>query len=367
MSSPWRIPYSEPFLNSDTKRHLLDAYDASELSGNGMASKALESDLSAILGSSLGLTVSNGSAAIRLAFLALGLRPGMRVILPGWGFHVASNVAHSMGAIVEFRDVDLDSWCMNLSDIDSDIDRVEDTFIVLIHTLGNSSRLNLLDSLKSKDNVHIIEDSAEALFSKYKNRFLGTIFDAGTYSFHAAKTVTTGEGGFITLGNQQTFDKARLLRNHGMTPDRPYFHHMAGDNLRLSNLLAALALSQITQIDEIITKRKLIYRQYLSELNLEQSHFLHPVDPEGFFPWGVGVRCGEKRDKIISKLRELSIDSRPGFSSAEELPYFFERGQRENLFNSNTLAKEVVLLPHYPSMTENMVSEICEAITKSLK
>ncbi len=214
--------------------------------------------------------------------------------------------------------------------------------------------------------MHIIEDAAEAIFSSYKGLKLGTLFDVGTYSFHAAKTITTGEGGFITLGNEKLFEIAKLLRNHGMTPDKPYFHHLPGDNYRLSNLLSAIGLSQIENINVIIEKRKKIYEQYFVELKDSKAKYLVPTDPDGFFPWGVGVRCGIHRDDVIHNLQEIGIDSRPGFSSAELLPYFEAAKCAKELSNSNTLAAEVVLLPHYPGLTEDMVSEICEVVSKSL-
>jgi perosamine synthetase len=366
MNNKWRIPYSEPYLNEKTRIDLLDAFDASELSGNGAATRTLESQLSSLLNADFGLTVSNGSAALRLAFQTLGLRPGMKVILPGWGFHVASNVAHSMGATIEYIDVDIDSWCMDLDSIEQCIESNNDNFIVLIHTLGNSSHLDKIEKVKKLSNVHIIEDAAEALFSVYKGSHLGTLFDIGTYSFHAAKTITTGEGGFITLGNKKLFEVAKLLRNHGMTPERPYFHHLPGDNFRLSNLLSAIGLSQIENINVIIEKRKKIYEQYYVELKDSKAKFLMPTDPEVFFPWGVGIRCGKYRDEVIQKLQKAGIDSRPGFSSAALLPHFDSAKGNKELFNSNILASEVVLLPHYPSLTEEMVSEICEVVSKSL-
>jgi perosamine synthetase len=366
MNNKWRIPYSEPFLNEKTRIDLLDAFDASELSGNGVATRTLESQLSSLLNTEFGLTVSNGSAALRLAFQSLGLRPGMKVILPGWGFHVASNVAHSMGASIEYIDVDIDSWCMDLDLIEECIESDNDNYIVLIHTLGNSSHLEKTEKVKKLSNVHIIEDAAEAIFSSYKGSHLGTLFDVGTYSFHAAKTVTTGEGGFITLGNQKLFEVAKLLRNHGMTPDRPYFHHLPGDNFRLSNLLSAIGLSQIENINVIIEKRKNIYQQYFAELKDSKAKFLLPTDPDGFFPWGVGVRCGKYRDEVMKRLQNVGIDSRPGFSSAALLPYFDVAKGDKQLTNSSTLANEVVLLPHYPSLTQDVVSEICEVVSKCL-
>jgi perosamine synthetase len=364
LTSTWRVPYSEPYLTSKTREYLLEAFDNSELSGNGKATQDLEKRLSRLLNSPFGLTASNGSAAIRLGFMTLGFRPGMRVILPGWGFHVASNIAFSMGARVEFRDVELDTWCMNLDGIAESIGEDEEVIIVLVHTLGNSSQLDKLDELKAFPNVRIVEDAAEAMFSKYKGLSLGTIFDFGTYSFHAAKTITTGEGGFVTPMSEKSNERARILRNHGMTPDRPYFHHFPGDNLRLSNLLASIALSQLDDLTKIIKKRREIYSYFESELNSEKTTFLTPTDKQGFFPWGVGIKLPNQRELVASGLREIGVDTRPGFSSASSLPYFEGREKRESLLNSELLAKEVLLLPHYPSLSDESTYEISQTIKR---
>jgi perosamine synthetase len=334
-----------------------------------LALSRLESDIAQLLGAKKALAVSNGSAAIRLAFMSLGLKVGMRVILPGWGFHVAANIAFSMGAKVEFWDVDLNTWCMDLSGIAESINEGEETFIILIHTLGNSSELELLKEFSNSPKVHIIEDAAEALFSKHKGQSLGTIFDFGTFSFHAAKTITTGEGGIIVAKDDEVLKRAALLRSHGMTYKRPYFHELPGDNLRLSNLLASIALSQLEDIETIKSRRNEIYSDYLNELKaLPSSSFITPVDPEGFFPWGFGLRVGESRKKIQNTLGEYGIDSRPGFTSSSEIPHFMnsEMYPQGPISNSELLANEVILLPHYPSLTSENVKEISQIVLNAL-
>ncbi len=369
MTNSFRIPYSVPHLDKTTETHLLETFHSTQISGSGFALSRLENDIAQLLGTKKALAVSNGSAAIRLAFMSLGLKAGMRVILPGWGFHVAANIAFSIGAKVEFWDVNLNTWCMDLFGIAESIKENEETFIVLIHTLGNASDLELLKEISLSPKVHIIEDAAEALFSNYKGQSLGTIFDFGTFSFHAAKTITTGEGGIIVAKDDEILNRAALLRNHGMTYKRPYFHELAGDNLRLSNLLASIALSQLEDIEMIKSRRNEIYRDYLNELEtLPSSSFITPADPGGFFPWGFGLRVGESRKRIQNTLGDCGIDSRPGFTSSSEMPHFMnsEMYPRGPVSNSELLANEVILLPHYPSLTSENVKEISQIVLNAL-
>ena len=360
-----RVPYSIPYLPERTEVDVLDTFRSTRISGSGSAIDYIEDSLSKLLNANFGFAVSNGSAAIRMVLLAFGFKPGMRVILPGWGFHVAANIAFGMGAKIEFRDVDPDTWCMNLDGILDDIGKTEDVFLILIHTLGNSSNLELLENHANYSGLRIIEDSAEAMFSKYRGKNLGTIFDAGTYSFHAAKTITTGEGGFVTVNSAQMAGTCRLIRSHGMRSERPYFHEIAGDNFRLSNLLASVAIGQINEVDIIYDKRKNVYAQYLTELSdVPDEAFIRPLDPAGFFPWGFGLRLGTKRNVIARRLAEIGIETRPGFTSASQLPYVSEVLIAESgaLPHSDKLSEEVLLLPHYPDLAQDSIAEICAII-----
>jgi perosamine synthetase len=344
---------------------VLDTFRSTRISGSGAAIDSLEESLENALGAKFCFAVSNGSAAIRMALLALGFRPGMRVILPGWGFHVAANIAFSMGAKIEFRDVDPDTWCMNLEGILESIGSAEDVFLVLVHTLGNTSDLDFLQNASEYSGLRIIEDAAEAMFSKFRDKSLGTIFDAGTFSFHAAKTITTGEGGLVAVNSPELADTCQLIRSHGMTSERPYFHQLAGDNFRLSNLLATVAIGQLQEIEHICQLRNDVYASYLRNLSfLEASSFLKPLDLSGFFPWGFGIKLGRDREKVVVALANAGIETRPGFTSASQLPYFEEEWVRGDLglVNSDSLSSEVLLLPHYPRLSEESIQEICQII-----
>lgn len=364
-----RVPYSIPYLPERTEADVTETFRSTRISGSGTAIDFLENSLKKSLGAKYCFAVSNGSAAIRMALLALGFRPGMRVILPGWGFHVAANIAYGMGAQIEFRDVDSDTWCMNLDGILDSIGQNEDVFLILVHTLGNSSNLDLLNSADKYPGLRIIEDSAEAMFSNYRGKSLGTHFHAGTYSFHAAKTITTGEGGMVSVNSTELAKTCQLIRSHGMTAARPYFHEIAGDNFRLSNLLASVAIGQLHEIKSICQMRSEVFASYLRGLStMDTNNFIKPTDPEGFFPWGFGLKLGNEKKRISSALTAAGIETRPGFTSASELPYFNPDQVKggKTLINSNLLSTEVLLLPHYPQLREESIMEICAIILREI-
>jgi perosamine synthetase len=362
------IPYADPFFPVGTGQVLESTFENGQVSGSGIALGEMESKISRLLNAQKVFAVTNGSAAISLAFQALGLSRNSRVIVPGWGFHVAANVAYAMGAQVDFRDVSESSWCMEMSELSDLVDTQQHTIVILIHTLGNTADLDAYEALRKNPNIRIIEDSAEAFMSAYKQRMLGTFFDIGTYSMHAAKTITTGEGGFITVNDEKLNDKIQLLRNHGMSPNRPYFHEFAGSNYRLSNLLASIALPQLDQIKDIVAVRHNIYNLYKKNLEEVPSlQFLRETDPLGFFPWGVCVRFSDVDETFVPRLRQSlslqGIDTRPGFTSASQLPYFKEFStSKSGLAVSNHLSKETILLPQFYRMTNDQVNEVTSSI-----
>lgn len=367
-----RIPYAEPFFPENSLDILAETFERGQISGTGSAINQIEKRITSLLSSSHVFAVSNGSAAIRLAFQGLGLTRETKVILPGWGFHVAANVAYSMGAQLEFWDVSETSWCMELHSLEELSNTKVHTIVVLVHSFGNCADLNLYKKLRDNPNIQIIEDAAEAFMSRFENKMLGTWFDVGTFSMHAAKTITTGEGGFLSVNRDDLVSGIKLLRNHGMSPDRPYFHLLAGDNYRLSNLLASIAIPQLEVIDEIIAKRLFIYMTYMENLQgVKKLEFLKPTDPDGFFPWGVCVRFRGVDRTFIPGLRSFlstrGIDTRPGFTSATLLPYFDEmKSTTQELACSDKLSMETVLLPHYYSLSKDDVERVCGAIIEFL-
>jgi perosamine synthetase len=365
----FKIPYAKPYLPGRTGILLSETFQNGQISGSGSAIQQLENSLQQILNTPKIITSCNGSAAIRLAFQLLDIRPGTLVVLPGWGFHVAANIAHSMGAKIEFKDVDSESWCLELSKLEHLQETKTKSILVLIHTLGNTSDLTHASNFTSNENLSVIEDSAEAFLSCFKNQQLGTIFDLGTFSMHAAKTITTGEGGFISINNEKLVEKGILLRNHGMASNNPYTHVYAGDNYRLSNLLGAIAIPQIEEIDYIKQERQRVYGSYKNFLrDSDQISFLKESDELGFFPWGVCIRFNGSENSFTLSLREhlkkYGIDTRPGFTSAENLPYYRSSKFAQNglLRNSNLLAEQTILLPQYVTLKDSEIEMICALI-----
>ena len=158
-----------------------------------------------------------------------------------------------------------------------------------------------------------------------------------------------------------------------MNPKNPYFHHYAGDNYRISNLLASIAHPQLDNLEHIIIERKRVYNDYVTEFSdVPNVRFIKQSDEKGFFPWGVCIRVIDADKTKIQKIRESlessSIESRPGFTSAEKLPYYQStiNSKIGKLKNSNTLENETIMLPHYPQLRKEEIKKITDIIKNFL-
>ena len=200
----------------------------------------------------LGVT-SSGSAAINLAYLILELKPGDEIVVPGFGFLAAANVAQTLGLKVIFADVDPNTFCVNVDTIKKVLSK-KTKLILIIHTYGNMCNMNEIVSLAKRKKIYLMEDAAQALGSKYNGKHAGTIGDIGVFSFTSTKTLTTGEGGAICVKKKSLYDKLILFRSYGYIKKR-YYCVVPGHNLRMSNLLASIGFSQMSRLNSILKKK----------------------------------------------------------------------------------------------------------------
>ncbi len=130
--------------------------------------------------------------------------------------------------------------------------------MVPVHLYGNTCAMDAINDFAQQHHLIVIEDTAEAAFSKYQNTYAGALGNIGCFSFQATKTLTTGEGGGVCFHDRELHDRARLIRNHGMQPDRRYWHDVVGHNFRLTNLQAALGVAQLDNLSTIIENKSVL-------------------------------------------------------------------------------------------------------------
>lgn len=312
--------------------------------------------------SAYALTAANGTAALHMALLALGVTRGDEVVVPAYGFLAAANVILQLGARPVFADVDPDTWCVTAETLEPRLgDRT--SAVVVIHTYGNVCLMDDIVELARDRGVTVIEDAAEAFASRIGNRWAGTIAEIGTYSFQATKTISTGEGGMVVTNSSELHDRMVLYRNHGMSKTR-YWHEVPGHNFRLTNLQAALGCAQLTHLERIITERKRVYGSYSARLNdvdgLSLQQFPDSVDP---VPWSTAVVLDPRfyqrdRGDIMTTMSAAGIETRPGFYAPNQQPLY----DCPPMPISDDLSARILSLPTFPALSDDDIDRVASAL-----
>ena len=311
-----KIPWAKPVFWGKEKEYVLDALKSTWISG-GPYIERFEHGFKDAIRSPYCLTTSNGTTALLLAFIALGIGPGDEVIIPGFTFVAVANMAITLGAKPVFVDIDPFTWCMDPDQIEGAITK-RTKAVCVVHLYGNVCDMKSISHICRRHRLFLVEDTAESMFSRYDGRYAGTLADAGIFSFQATKTLTMGEGGCVTVKNKRLFEKMKVIRNHGMNRKKYYWHTAIGHNFRLTNMQAAIGCAQLEKIDRAIDDRRRVYRVYCKYLGQAQGismqRFPKEVEP---VVWAVAVKIDPRvfpsRDRLMAEMSKMGIETRPGF------------------------------------------------------
>jgi perosamine synthetase len=361
------IPWAQPLLFGDEGSLVTEALQSTAISG-GPFVEQFEADFAAYHGMpGHALLVSNGTTALELALRGLGIGPGDEIIVPGFGFAAAANMALACGATPVLADVTEDSWLLDPGDVARRM-TARTRAIVAIHSYGNLCDMPALAMLAHQAGAALIEDCAESLLCRYDGRLCGTLGDVGTFSFQATKTITCGEGGLVLARDPALLERMRLIRSHGMRPARKYWHEVVGHNFRLTNLQAAVLCAQWRHLDELARRRVRLYRLYEERLSgrpgLSLPHVDRAIEP---VMWGVAVRLDPRRisvtrDAVIEEMAQAGIETRPGFCPLSAQPAFAQ----PPLGRSERVAAQIISLPASPTLSADQVNQICDRLLEAV-
>jgi len=356
------IPWEQPDFWGLEEQYLLEALHSTWISGGPFVER-LERELATFSGSPFTLAASNGTTAIHLVYLGMGLQPGDEIVIPGFCYLAAANIALQMGIKPIFAEVDPEMFCVTAEAIEAVL-TARTRLIVVVHTYGNVCDMDDIMSLAENRGVPVLEDAAESFASKYKGRQSGAIAQVGTYSFQATKTITTGEGGMVLTGDEGLARKMALYRSHGVL-GRHFWHELPGHNFRLTNLQAALGCAQLERLDSIIRERKRVHQTYKTALKNGGGVRLQPFRPEvDPVLWAFAVELDpaafpQGRNSVIEQLAAAGIETRNGFYAASQLPIY---PGCPSLPVCERLANNVISLPTFPSLTDQQINYICEQL-----
>ncbi len=321
------------------------------------------------LGFNYSLCVSSGTTGLQLAFTTLGIDLNDEVIVPNFTFAASINsIIHSKATPI-LVDVNSDSACVDIEIVKKSItDKTK--AILLVHLYGNACNLDDFYKLREETGILIIEDCAEALGTRYKEKHVGIYSDAAIFSFFGNKLITTGEGGMVCFKDQNSYFKAKKLSSHGMDPQKRYWHDELGFNFRMTNIQAALGLGQIERIDEFIKAKIIISNLYIKYLSSNNSIKLQKISPDvqsSYWLFTIFLSDNIKtfRDEIIDYLLARGIETRPCFYPLNEMPPY-KKYCNNDISNSINLAYSGISLPTSIKMTEIEVKIVCQELINAI-
>lgn len=370
-----RIYLSPPHLSGLEARFLLEALESGWIAPLGPQVEAFEQEFAEMVGAKYALAVSSGTAAIHLALIHIGVRPGDEVVVSTLTFAASAFPVLYLGARPVFIDSELTSWNMDPGLFEEFLRRRAQVgrlprAVVLVHLYGQSADIDPIRALCQEYGVPLIEDAAEALGSTYKGKSPGTFGLAGIFSFNGNKIITTSGGGMLVSDQEEVIAHARKLATQAREPVPWYEHREVGYNYRMSNLLAALGRAQLRTLEERVEKRRRIFQRYVEELaDLPGISF----QPEA--PWGRHTRWltvmtiepelfGATVEEVRRALEVENIEARPVWKPLHLQPVFQDCEKIGGTVAESLFAKGLCL-PSGSSLSESDQARIIE-IVKSL-
>ena len=355
----WRTEFGKPELQA-----LIKAFESENIS-QGEVTQELEQRLAVLLNVPHVIAVSNGSSALAIALMALGVSAGDEVIVPNRTWIATAHAVHILGAKVVLVDVEDTRPIIDVSQIESVISK-KTKVILPVHLNGRPADMVAINEVAKKNGLNVVEDAAQALFSKNQDAYLGTQSDIGCFSLSVTKLISTGQGGFLVTKRDDLADNLRAMRTHGTeNVTEPGRWNLPGFNFRITDLQSSIGVAQLS----ILSKRKKkiidIYDTYLT--GLKECPGIEPIPvstSQGEIPIYNEFLC-DRRNELINRLEHCGISTRPFLPSIFRAKYLLEDG---NEFpNSIKYEKYGITLPSGPGQSLSNIQTVVERINQHFR
>ncbi len=329
--------------------------------------RAFEAAVESHLGVKHAVAVSSGTAALHLALLGLGIGPGDEVLVPDFTFPACANVVELTGATPVLLDIRLDTYNV-------DVDRLQTALsprsraVMPVHLFGLPAEMDRVLDFARENRLLVVEDAACALGAEYRGRPCGTLAEAGCFSFHPRKVITTGEGGMVVTNDGALAERLISLRSHGQvsTDGRTRFER-AGFNYRMTEMQGALGVAQLARLPSILARRAALAERY--QVALRGLHRVTlPVVAEGLRPvwqaYVVRLADGVDRAVVQARLREQGIETTLGTYAVSAQPHY--AGPGRPLAASFKAQEQALALPLHPGLRETDIDTVARALSAAL-
>jgi dTDP-4-amino-4,6-dideoxygalactose transaminase len=373
----WKIPLSDVDLGGE-ERAAVDRVVASGWLTLGAEVRAFEEEFAASCGAQDAVAVSNGTAALHLACLALGVGPGVEVIVPSLTFVASANAIALSGGRPVFADcASADDPSLDPADVERRITPAT-RGVMCVHYAGYPCHMDALLDICERHGLFLIEDAAHAPGASWEGRALGTIGDAGCFSFFGNKNLTTGEGGMVLAQGPEVLEQVRLMRSHGMTTmswDRFKGHASSYDVVRLgfnyrpSELMGALGRPQLAKLSANNERRNALIERYRARLDRGGRTSMPFRGQTGSGHLAViVVDDPAARDPLRDALADARIQTSLHYPPAHLFDHYRSAYGHApgDLPVTEDLSQRLVTLPLYPTMSSEQVDAVCEAVEASL-
>lgn len=361
------ISIAKPALIGNERKYVLDCLKTNWISSIGKYINLFEKRFSEYIGTKHAITCSSGTTALHLALLALGIKKEDEVICPVFTYIATANSILYVGAKPIFIDCEQSIWNIDSTKIEERITK-KTKAIIITHLYGHPCDIDPILKIAKKYNLYIIEDSAEAIGSKYKEKMCGSFGDIATFSFYGNKIITCGEGGMIVTNDNELAKKVVLLKSQGMDSNKRYWFSILGYNYRMTNIQAAIGLAQLENIEKFILKRREIAKIYNYCLkDIEGITF--PIEKDYAFHsyWMYSVLIEKEyrldRNEVIDFLAKQGIETRPFFYPVHTMPVY----QGLNYYDfsiSEEISRKGINLPTFYGLKEEEIRLIADFLKR---
>lgn len=357
-----KIPIYKPSLTGSERQYVLECIDSTWISSKGEFIERFEGAFAARTEVQYATTVSNGTVALHLALVALGIGPGDEVIVPTLTYVASANAIRYTGATPVFADSDEETWQLDVESVRKKMtDRTK--AVMAVHLYGHPCDMAPLQELCGTQGLYLIEDCAEAFGSTYRGRHVGSFGDISTYSFFGNKTITTGEGGMVVTNNRTLYERAKRYKGQGLASQREYWHDVVGYNYRMTNICAAIGLAQLERADDLLKKKRRLATRYADELvGLPLSvHRESEGVQHSYWMFSILVDSPQDREPLRQHMASSGIETRPVFYPVHTMP-MYSTGTFESHPVAEGLAWRGINLPSWPDLSDDEIEFICHRI-----
>ena len=362
------IPVAEPSIGELEVEYVNKAVSSGWVSSLGKFVDQFEEEFAKFIGVKHCVALANGTVSLHLALITLGIGPGDEVIVPSLTFVATANAVMYCGATPVFVDSSSETWCLDPACIKKAV-TPKTKAIIPVHIYGIPANMSEIMKIAKEHKLYVIEDCAEAHGAKFNYQSVGSFGEIGVFSFYGNKIITTGEGGALVTNDDRIAERARFLKDHGMSKKQRYYHSELGYNYRMTNIQAALGCAQLKRYHYLIEEKNKYLEQYRNELSVVSKLNLNPVpSSRSTVNWLICLDCrNAPRDFMQGLIKHLAlqgIDTRPFFIPMHELPLFkenkFIKISKEDI--ASKLSKSCLNLPSGYNLDSREITYITKKI-----